>query len=440
MDERDSSLTEYDSDDFDPANDPLFGLDAVGDESSRSSIFAQRNLLKIGTVPERDRIVGRDSEIQHIAQELKPLIHGEQPNHVEIYGKTGTGKSLVAQHVSQRAAESATAHDVKTEQIYYKCKAKSTEARTIYSIATELNDRVDIDTGINVPRKGIGTEDYYDLLWNILDGYFDGLIVILDEIDKHTEINDILYDFSRVGEYDDTDTHIALVGISNKMKFRGKLDERVVSSMRAEEYIFPPYDKCQLEAILENRHDAFYENVLDEGVIQKAAADAAREHGDARKAIELLRYAGEIAERSGSTTVVEDHIDQAQPRAETERFRELIESLPPDVKLILYAIAKLEVNYEQSAFTTSQIYQRYEHLARDIREDPLGTSRVFKLLKEQVFLDILGSTTVSEGRYGYKAKHQLLHDPQVVMNAILIEDERLQELENSGITPSEPGT
>ena len=42
---------------------------------------------------------------------------------------------------------------------------------------------------------------------------------------------------------------------------------------------------------------AFKENSVDPNVITYCASKAAQEHGDARKAIDLLRIAAELAER-----------------------------------------------------------------------------------------------------------------------------------------------
>jgi len=55
--------------------------------------------------------------------------------------------------------------------------------------------------------------------------------------------------------------------------------------------------------------------VLEDGVVPRVAALAAREHGDARKAIDILRFAGEIAEENDHDSVTEDCVDHAHESA-----------------------------------------------------------------------------------------------------------------------------
>jgi len=102
------------------------------------------------------------------------------------------------------------------------------------------------------------------------------------------------------------------------------VNERVKSSFQHKELFFKPYDANQLREIMFNREDAFQDGVLSEDVIPLSAAFAAQEHGDARKAIDILRHAGEVAYEAGAEQVTEEHVRQAQQHAEKDRFRELV--------------------------------------------------------------------------------------------------------------------
>jgi len=99
------------------------------------------------------------------------------------------------------------------------------------------------------------------------------------------------------------------------MRFVDELDPRVRSSLSEEEIIFPPYNALQIQDILKQRAEkAFKENAVEAGVIEKCAAYAAKEHGDARRALELLRIAGELAERNNFDKVGMRHIDEAEQK------------------------------------------------------------------------------------------------------------------------------
>ncbi|WP_424016333.1 Cdc6/Cdc18 family protein (plasmid) [Halorientalis pallida] len=408
----------------DPSDDPLFNLDE--DDPDRADIFARKELLKVGHVPESARIVGRDEEIEAVAAELRPIVRGDPPNNVMIYGKTGTGKSLVARHVTERAKRAAESNDVAVGTVYIDCAQHNTETRVARSVTRSLNDTPNTD--FEIPRSGIGSGEYYDYLWEILDTAFESVIIILDEVDRLDD-DDILMQLSRARESGKADCHLGVVAVSNKIEYRDRLNERVKSSLREEEFVFQPYDANQLREIMEHRRDAFYDDVLTDDVIPLTAAVAAQEHGDARKAIEILRHAGELAERENVETVTEDHVRDAQEWAEIDRFEELLRGSTTQVKFILYSLAMLtEENPGTEAFSTSRIYERYKKTAEKIDASVLSEHRVYELLKEQAFLGVVESTRTGGGRgQGSYLEHRLVQDTGIVLKSVL-RDSRLEDL------------
>jgi len=114
---------------------------------------------------------------------------------------------------------------------------------------------------------------------------------------------------------------LCIVGISNNLTFLDELDPRVRSSLSEEEILFHPYNALQIQDILNQRSNAaFKEGVLQDGVISKCAAYAAKEHGDARRALDLLRVAGELAERDNSKKILLKHIDEANEKIEKDKI------------------------------------------------------------------------------------------------------------------------
>jgi len=383
-------------------------------------IFIAKELLEISHLPDEGRIVGRDDEISQLANAANPAIFGQSPSNVLIYGKTGTGKSLCAKYVTSRLVDTADEEGITVGTAYVDCAQDTTETQAAQTIADALNDQS--VTGVNIPDKGISTATYYKRLWTILDGEYDVALVMLDEIDK-LEDDSILMRLSRAGEAGKiTSCKIGVIGISNKIKYKGRMDERVKSSLREREFVFPPYEAEQLNAIMQARSDAFRDGVLAESVIPKAAALAAREHGDARKAIDILRYAGEIAQSKGDSIVREEYVIQARERAETDRFRELIRGSTPHSRYVLQALTLLSLNDAETAtdgFRTTRIYDIYEQICRQEVTDTLSLRRVRDLLKEHAFLDVIEQTRYSGGSAeGAYTKHELLEDPEVIRNVL----------------------
>ncbi|WP_336344234.1 Cdc6/Cdc18 family protein [Halalkalicoccus ordinarius] len=379
-------------------------------------IFVNKELLEINHLPDEGRIVGRDEEIKLLANAVNPAIFGQSPSNILIYGKTGTGKSLCAKHVSQRLIDAASSEGVTAAFAYVDCAQDTTETQAVQTIASSFNDA---ETDVNVPDKGISTATYYKRLWRILDERYDVVLIILDEIDKLAD-DAILMQLSRAGEAGKlTDCKIGVVGISNKIRYKDRMDERVKSSLCEREFVFPPYDASQLGEIMEARRDAFRDGVLEGGVIPRAAALAAREHGDARKAIDILRYAGEIAQSTGADSVQEGYVTDARKRAETDRFRELIRGSTPHSRYVLHALTVLSLN-GGDGFRTTAIYDVYEEICRQEGAEPLSLRRVRDLLKEHAFLDIIEQSRHSGGSAeGSYTRHRLLEDADVVRDVLV---------------------
>ena len=396
-------------------DDPLF--------ESGHRIFANKDLLKIGHVPEADRIVGRDEEISKLAKRLNGAVHGYSPENVMIYGKTGTGKSLVSKHVCQRA-QNAAQDGVEIGTAYIDCAEDNTETQAISSLAAKLND--ESSTGISVPYTGLSTSKYYKLLWKTLDAQFDSVIIILDEIDLMND-DSVLMKLSRAEEAGKIDCSVGVIAISNKIQYVDNVNERVKSSFQHKELFFKPYDANQLREIMFNREDGFQDGVLSEDVIPLSAAFAAQEHGDARKAIDILRHAGEVAYEAGAEQVMEEHVRQAQQHAEKDRFRELVNGAPTQAKAALLALTELSVNSNDAAFLTSRVYDQYERICNHLDMDILSVRRFRDILKEQAFLGVVEIEKINKGSAGgIHLQNRLIEDPQVVRETIL-EDSRMQD-------------
>lgn len=380
-------------------------------------IFSNRELVRVGYVPELSRIVGRDDEVREVGGALGPAIEGGPPETCIIYGKTGTGKSLVARCVTRGAVQRAQDNGYSFQYSYVDCSDYQTEAKASREMARGLQQQLHADKSI--PRIGIGAADYRDITWELLSNYeIDAFVVILDEIDK-LENDEILRSISRAKESGKSSTNIGAICISNKIEYQKRFSERVNSSLQENDLVFDPYDADQLRDILTNRKDAFKKGVLDNTVIPKIAALSAQEHGDARKAVDTLYEAGRLAEKAGATTVTDDFVEEALKKAEAKRFKELVAGQPPQVKLVLGALASLTKAQHQDQFRTSTIYDWYKSAAKDEGKSPLSYDRVSKLLREQGFLGITESEHTGGG-YGEGSYmvHRLLRDPDIVIEAL----------------------
>jgi cell division control protein 6 len=395
----------------------------MSDSDNGSSIFAggdifeQRELLRVGHVPGIDRVVGRDNEISAVGRTLGPGTRGGPPETTIIYGKTGTGKSLVTRCVSQQAQAEARANDVVFQFSYVDCSDYQTDAKASREMARQLSDELDADK--DIPRVGIAAADYRDITWELLVDYdVDVFVAVLDEVDKLDD-DELLRSLTRARESGKADAHIGVICVSNKIEYRDRLNERLDSSLQDNELVFDPYNAPQIRAILEHREDAFVDGALEEGVIPKVAALAAQEHGDARKAVDTLYEAGRLAEKGGEPLVTENHVDDAVQQAEVNRFEQLIAGTTPHVKHLLRTLALLTADNPEDAFSTHEVYEAYCSLVEADGGDPLSEDRAYRLLKEQSFLGVTESEHTGAGRGGGSfLKHRLVRDPELVIRAL----------------------
>jgi cell division control protein 6 len=385
----------------------------------RASIFENREVLRSTYTP--DYLPHRSEQVKGLATILVSALRGETPSNVLIYGKTGTGKTAVAKHVGKELEKTSETHGIPCVVVYINCEVVDTQYRLLASIARHFEKEI--------PMTGWPTDQVYSELKSALDSDKRIAIIILDEVDKLVcKGDDVLYNLTRINS-DLKNAKVSLIGVTNDLKFTEFLDPRVKSSLGEEEIIFPPYDANQIRDILNQRAEmAFKPQVLEETVIPLCAAYAAQEHGDARRALDLLRVSGEIAERIKSNKVLEAHVKQAQEKIEIDRIVEVVRTLPSQSKLVLLSVVLLGYNGD-SNLTTGEAYNIYKQMCRMIGIEILTQRRVTDLISELDMMGILNATVVSKGRYG-RTKEISLSVPSESTKRVLFEDYRLKPLED----------
>ncbi|MBI4016379.1 MAG: ORC1-type DNA replication protein [Candidatus Aenigmarchaeota archaeon] len=358
------------------------------------TIFKNKTALQSNYTP--DKIYHRDEQLETTAKILAPLLRLEKPSNLFIYGKTGTGKTVTVRYVSYQLKKVAQEKNIPIKIIYINCKLKKvvdTEYRLIAQLIREF--------GKTIPPTGLPTDEVYNIFYSALDSTKQIVVIILDEIDQLVEKigNEILYNLTRINS-ELSQSQLALVGISNDLHFTKSLDPRVKSSLSEEEIIFPPYNASQIQNILQQRcAEAFNDNSIEQGVIEKCAAYAAREHGDVRRALELIRVAGEIAERESSQKLAIKHLDNAEEKIEKDTMLDAVKNQPAQFQLTLYAIFKISQQKKEAIFT-GEIYDTYTTLCNHCGIRPLTQRRVSDIIAEMDMLGMITAKVISKGRYG----------------------------------------
>ena len=369
-----------------------------------TALIKDRRTLTIDYVPQK--LPFRDKESTSIAQTLSVAFKHGRPSNLLIFGKPGTGKTAVIKNVVDRLINKAKELNIHIMVPIVNGKSANTSYKVLYEIAEAM--------GINQEQKklqvhftGLSMGEATDRILDYIKRKNLKVILVIDEIDSLIDRNgdDILYNFTRANERISSDQFISLIGISNSLTFKDKLDPRVRSSLSEEELVFNPYTIEQLKQILIDRCKlAFHNDVVPLGTINLCAAMAGKETGDARKAIDLLRVAAEIAERKGINTVQESYIRVAQEKIDRDTNYEILKNSTTHTKIVILSLINSNSNNDSN---TGQIYDMYVNLCTQLEQEPLTQRRITQIISELDQLGIVTTSIVNLGRYGRTQKIRL---------------------------------
>jgi orc1/cdc6 family replication initiation protein len=377
------------------------------------TIFADKSVLNESYQPEE--ILERDEEIESFSHALQDVLFGREPENVFLYGKAGLGKTAVTKYMMDELRSEVTvreeANDLHVHEI--NCNGK-----TLFMVVRRLvNDLLPEDSS-PFPKRGLGTGDAFDELYEQLDRLGGTHLVVFDEIDHLDDVNTLLYELPRARSNGHiTDSLVGIIGISNNYTFRQSLSAKVKDTLMETEISFSPYDAGELRTILHNRADrAFVDGACDDSAIAKAAALSAQDMGNARQAIDLLRVGAEVAERENDEVVSDRHIENARTLVQRGRLRNKIRDQTEHAQYILETIAKLDQQGEVPA-RSKQIQKGYERIADAYGASPLTT---LKSIQDHLSdLHMLGFLLRHERNYGLKGgqyyEYELDLDPEIVL-------------------------
>jgi archaeal cell division control protein 6 len=358
------------------------------------ALVKNRRTLTIDYVPEK--LPFRDEETKTIAQALSVVLREARPSNLLLFGKPGTGKTAVVKNVIERLRKKAKELEIDVIVPFINTKTANTAYKVLYEIAEDMGINK-VEKKLQVHFTGLSMGEATDRILDFIQKKKFHVILVMDEIDSLVDKNgdDILYNFTRANERICEGGFISLIGISNSLTFKDKLDPRVRSSLSEEEMVFNPYTIEQLQRILSDRSKlAFNDDIISDAVINLCAAMAGKENGDARRAIDLLRVAAEIAERERVLKVEEKHIRLAQEKIERDTNYEVLKNSTTHTKLVIVAIIKSKNG------NTGEVYEIYSSLCTHSEQEPLTQRRITQIISELDQLGLITSNVVSQGRYG----------------------------------------
>ena len=341
------------------------------------------------TLPHRDR------EVEALVRNLVDALNGHIPSNMLLYGVPGSGKTVVTRFVLGQLRQKGKdmGQPVRTYEI---CRQVDTRYRVVQTLATNcLNGRC-------------ANSIYYWPTDRVLEQLIERMdraggvhIIVLDEIDNLVERagDNLLYNLTNLNTILKR-SRCCIIGISNDLHFTQLLDPRVSGRLGQEDLIFHPYGASEITDILTERaKTGLREDVLEQGVVQLCAALAAQEHGDARRALDLLRISVQKAEQRSQTKVDPRHVRLAQSQLEHDQVTPVLQTLPLHQKLVLFAIRINEDNGLRN-ISTGEVYRTYSDACLNVNVEPLTPRRISTLLNELDTLGMIMARNVSKGRGG----------------------------------------
>ncbi|MBT5279190.1 MAG: AAA family ATPase [Nitrosopumilus sp.] len=370
------------------------------------SIIKNREILHFTYIP--NIIFHRDSEQKQVTQSLLPILKQSRPSNLLVYGKPGTGKTLVVKKILSKIQERVEKSNFPIKLLYSNSKNET----TLYGLLVSLGRQLGLNEK-ELPTTGLAISEVFKRLLNRIRDEKLNAVFVIDEIDYLAQLvvktgKDILYQLTRANEQLEVGS-LTMVGISNDLTFKEKLDPRVISSLGEEEIVFTNYNVEQIKKILEERiNESFIENAIEDPALNLCAALAGGEHGDARRAIDLLRVAGELAERQQSDKVTIEHVREASLKIEENKEEASLKSYPLHEKLVLLAIMKA------NGSSTGEIYSSYKNLCKTVGKDELTQRRITQMLSEIELSGIISGRLIHQGIHGRTKKYKLTVSSEMI--------------------------
>ncbi len=359
------------------------------------SLFKNRDVLHHGFTP--DNLPHRENEVKTLVHNLVEALHGQMPSNMILYGQPGLGKTAVTRYVCKQLLDRGKEIGRKIHSVEVNCCSIDTKYRVLAKLANDLAP----DNENLVPFTGWPTDKVLQRLRQNMESQGGVHIFVLDEIDhlvkRHGD--DILYPLTSLN-YELRNSKCCVIGITNDLQFTEMLDARIASRLGSEDLAFPPYNSSQIGDILSGRAAAgVREGVLENGVIKLCSALAAQEHGDARRALDLLRVAIHKAEVMGDGFVSTEHVRLAQNQLQFDQMTPVIASLPFHQKLVLYSILLNESNGLTNV-STGEVFSVYQMTCTNASVTPLVSRSIGNVIKNLDSLGLITAKTTSLGRYG----------------------------------------
>jgi len=380
-------------------------------------IIKNPNVLRHDYIP--SRILHRDKQQELVTQALLPLYKKSIPPNLLVYGKPGTGKTLVIKKVLTQIQN-------RVDKNSHRIKIATTNAKdqsNLYNVLVDLGRQLGLKSKkttndkLWLPSTGLSISEVFNRILYSIEKNKINTVFLIDEIDHLAKLidktgKDILYSITRAN-LKLKNGSLSLIGISNDIRFKEQLDPRVISTLSEEELVFPAYVTNEIKEILEDRIPlAFEENSVSSGALNLCASMACREHGDARRAIKLLDVAAKTAELNQDVSITDEHVRLAAQKIEIDKEAQQLNAFSLHEKLLVIVIMK------SPNISTGDVYSAYKSLCKITHQNTLTQRRTTQMLNEIELSGLISGKMIHQGIHGNTKKFNLTVSSDLVKNTL----------------------
>lgn len=311
---------------------------------SESRIFRDRSKLSPRYIP---------NELHHREKEMSLLLTMFKDSYIkpdeflfstpQIVGRSGIGKTSTILKFSKMLENEFTKSGLTLKVAYINLKLQGGNKYAVYRFLLEK-------IAPELPSQGLSAEEMLRYLLSYLTENKLYTLIILDEIEfllKSNKDSGMIYDFTRLNEFD-LSNHCNVIGvvfIARSTDFHEKIDSSELSTLGRLPIEFKPYSIDDISDILLTRTtESFNPNVVGTDIIDEVSliTTSSQVGGDVRYALDLLLYAGNLAEANGNERITLDQIRKAHGYNKPSLTIEDLKELPKNHLLTLMAILKVQ--------------------------------------------------------------------------------------------------
>jgi cell division control protein 6 len=386
-------------------------------------LFANKTFLDNLTLP--SQIIGREKKAKELVRFLLGYKHGLVVPFISVYGRSGSGKSTIVKFVCE---------NLRCEEISY-AFVNLRKARTVFGCANLILQELGQPSLKSAQGINIAIEQISNAIEQRLNNYNNNkknnsnnnntarlFVLVLDEFDvllydKRGKPSDFIYKLLVMEEkLREKGYLMCIIAISNNVMSDYEVDDRVRSRIGTSEVFFEPYSQEVVLAILKDRAAKAFSQFVDSEILQYCADQSSKEHGDARRAIDLLRVAAEIAGKRGEK-ISRMHVDAALAQLQRDRVSTTLSAASYHLKVTATALARVSYLTQEVWHSTSTVYNQYRLMLKEGTTKPLTYRRIAELLTELENMGLVISHTSSKGRHGYGTQFKLVVPPEAIGKA-----------------------